>query len=203
MIDKSLNLNNNKKVVFGIFEETDNLLSATKKVYDKGLQIIDCYTPYPVHGLEKAMGLNRSRLPILAFCCAMLGLVTAVLLQSFIMVFDWPIIIGNKPFAGLPAWIPVTFELSILMTAFGIGIFFFFRSGMIHGKVSKDIVDLRQTDDRLIIAIAIDNDGINESELSAFLYKEGAVDVKRRVYENEDEYADESFDNSSGKSVTA
>lgn len=186
MFDKKLSLKNNKNLVFGVFEDADALLETTKKIYDKGIDIIDCYTPYPIHGLEKAMGLKRSRLPIGAFICGMTGFSLALALQSFIMVFDWPIVIGNKPYAGIPAWIPVLFELSILCTAFGIGILFFARNGMIHGKIPSELVDLKQTDYRMVLALAMDENGVDKSEVIEMLAKGGAVEIKERVNHEED-----------------
>lgn len=194
MTDNKLDLKHSQSILFGIFENPDAVLETTKKVYSKGLNIIDVYSPFPIHGIEKAMGLKRTLLPVGAFICGLTGFLTALSLQSFVMYFDWPIIIGNKPFAGIPAWIPVLFELSVLFTAFGIGILFFVRNGMIHGKVSKNIVDLRQTDDRMVLAINIDDVSINKNELIDMLAKGGAVEIKERNNVNEDEYVETVID---------
>jgi hypothetical protein len=181
MFDKKLSLKNNKSLLFGIFEDGDAALATTQKVYASGVDIIDCYTPYPIHGMEKAMGLKRSRLPIGAFAFAMTGFTLAMALQSFIMYFDWPMIIGNKPYAGLPAWIPVLFEFSILCTAFGLGILFFARNGMIHGKIPGEIVDPAQTDYRIVLAMSLDEEGVNKQQLVDLLRAGGAVEVKERT----------------------
>jgi hypothetical protein len=181
MFDSKLSLKNNRTLLFGIFESGDHALDTTRKVYDKGVDIIDCYTPYPIHGMEKAMGLKRSRLPIGAFICGSIGFSLALTLQSFIMYFDWPIIIGNKPYAGIPSWVPVLFEFSILCTAFGIGIMFFARNKMIHGKVPDEIVDPAQTDYRIVLAMSLDEEGVNKDELIDLLRKGGAVEIKERV----------------------
>lgn len=190
MFDSKLSLKNNKHLLFGIFEDGDAALSTTKKVYSKGVDIIDCYTPYPIHGMEKAMGLRRSRLPIVAFICAMTGFSLALALQSFIMYFDWPMVIGNKPYAGIPAWIPVLFEFSILCTAFGMGITFFVRNSMIHGKIPAEIVDIKQTDYRIVLAMSLDEEGINKEELVGLLKEGGAVEVKERINEDEETFKD-------------
>lgn len=188
MFDKKLSLKNNKNLIFGIFEDGDAALSTTKKVYEKGVDIIDCYTPYPIHGMDKAMGLKRSRLPIGAFICAMTGFTLALTLQSFIMYFDWPMVIGGKPFAGFPSWIPVLFEFSILCTAFGIGILFFIRNSMVHGKIPAEIVDPKQTDYRIVLAMSVDEEGVDKEALVDMLSKGGAVEIKERININEDEF---------------
>ncbi|MCO6495480.1 MAG: DUF3341 domain-containing protein [Bacteroidetes bacterium] len=190
MNDKKLSLRNNKKVLFGIFEDGDSALEATQTVFNRGVNIIDCYSPYPIHGMEKAMGLKRSRLPIGAFVCAMTGLSLAIILQAGIMYFDWPMIIGGKPYAGIPSWIPVMFELSILCTAFGIAILFFARSGMIHGKIANEIIDPRQTSDRIVLAMSLDEAGINTDELVKLLSDKGAVEIRQRVNLDNNEFED-------------
>ncbi|MCK9481446.1 MAG: DUF3341 domain-containing protein [Bacteroidia bacterium] len=190
MIDKKLSLRNSKNLLFGIFEDADAALEVTQTVYDRGVNIIDCYSPYPIHGMEKAMGLKRSRLPIGAFIFAMTGLSLAVILQSGIMYFDWPMIIGGKPFAGLPSWIPVMFELSILCTAFGIVVLFFIRSSMIHGKISNELIDPRQTSDRIVLAMSLDDEGVNKDELVKLLSDLGAVEIKERINLENNEFED-------------
>lgn len=180
MIDSKLFLDKNKTVMFGIFENPDKFLDTVSKVHQKGAQIIDCYTPFPMHGIDKAMGLKRSLLPIGAFICGCLGFLTAAALESYTMHFDWPMIIGNKPTIGV-SYVPVLFETTVLFTAFGLAILFFTRSKMLHGKMPSERIDFRQTDDRMVIAIATDNSAVDKNELSNMLFSGGAVLVKERT----------------------
>lgn len=180
MIDSKLFLDKNKTVMFGIFENPDQFLDTVGKVHGKGVHIIDCYTPFPIHGIEKAMGLKRSLLPVGAFICGCLGFITAASLQYYVMEYDWPMIIGNKPTVGV-SFVPVLFELSVLFTAFGLAILFFIRNKMLHGKMPSERIDMRQTDDRMVVAIATDNAAIDKNELSSMLFKGGAVEVKERT----------------------
>ena len=189
MIDSKLYLDKNKTVMFGIFEDPEKFLHTTSKVYAKGVKIIDCYTPFPIHGLEKAMGLKRSLLPVGGFICGCLGFITAATLQSYVMHFDWPMIIGNKPTIGV-SFMPVLFELSVLFTAFGIAILFFLRSKLLHGKNPSERIDFRQTDDRMVIAIATDDEAINKAELSELLFQGGAVEIKERTNHGYEEFTD-------------
>ncbi len=166
-----------EKVLYAIYNDGDDLLHAVEKIRGKGIDIIDCFTPYPVHGLDVAMGIKRSRLPIGAFICAMLGFSSAVAMQYYMMGNDWPMIIGGKPFVGLPAWMPVTFELSILFTAYGMGILFFIKSRMLHG-MDADLADIRQTDNKLVMALNV-KDANNTSELESLLKDTGATEIKK------------------------
>jgi len=189
MIDSKLYLDKNKTVMFGIFENSDKFLETVAHVHEKGADIIDCYTPYPIHGIEKAMGLKRSLLPIGAFMSGCLGFITAASLQLYMMHFDWPIIIGNKPTIGV-SFVPVLFEMSVLFTAFGMALMFFTRSKMLHGKQPTELVDLRQTDDRMVVAIATDGSNVNKTELSNMLINGGAVEVKERTNHGYDDFTD-------------
>lgn len=189
MIDSKLYLDKNKTVMFGIFENPDQFLDTVGKVHDKGVNIIDCYTPYPIHGIEKAMGLKRSLLPVGAFICGCLGFITAASLQLYIMHFDWPMVIGNKPTIGV-SFVPVLFELSVLFTAFGLAILFFTRSKMLHGKIPSERIDMRQTDDRMVVAIATDDEAVNKTELSNMLFEGGAVEVKERTNHGYEDFTD-------------
>jgi predicted flap endonuclease-1-like 5' DNA nuclease len=180
IVDQKLKLNRTSRAWFAVYDDEDKVLEATKRVYARGVNIMDCFTPHPIHGIEKAMGLKRSRLPIVAFICGTTGFSLALLMQYWMMVDDWSMIIGGKPYASVPAWVPVTFESSILLTAFGMGIVFFLRSRMLHG-ILPDLADERQTDNRYVIAMDVDDVSINHNELEGLIRESGAVELKERV----------------------
>jgi len=167
---------NQQKMLYAVYEDGDTLIHAVEKTRSHGIHVVDCYTPYPVHGLDEAMGIKRSRLPIAAFVFAMIGLSCAISLQLFTMGIDWPMIIGGKPYIGVPSWIPVMFELSILFTAYGMGITFFIKSRMLHG-MDADLVDIRQTDNRLIMALNV-SDSENTTALETLLQETGVSEIK-------------------------
>lgn len=189
MIDKKLFLDRNKTVTFGIFENSDKFLETVGKIHSSGAKIIDCYSPFPIHGIEKAMGLKRSLLPVGAFICGCIGFSLAATMMLYMMHFDWPIIIGNKPTVGV-SYVPVLFESTVLLTAFGIAILFFIRNKMLHGKLPSERVDMRQTDDRMIVAIATDGENVNKSEITNWLYNGGAVEVKERTNHGYEDFED-------------
>lgn len=172
----------NKKFIYGIFDDADAVMHSVEKLRAQGVDIHDCYTPYPVHGLDRAMGIKRSLLPVGAFICGAIGATLAIVFQLYVMVGDWPIIIGGKPNdAYYPSFIPVTFELTILFTAFGMGILFFIRTKMVHGKV-EDLVDLRQTDDLFVVAIEEKNQHFDKEAVNRTLIAEGALEIREREY---------------------
>ena len=171
--------NNNHKLILGIYDDPDKVLAATRKVRKAGFEIKDVYTPFPIHGIDKAMGIQRSRLGIAAFMFAMTGLLTAVVMMVYMSWGDdWGINIGGKPNLHIPTYIPVTFELSILFTAFGMVATFFIVSKMAHGK-NPTLMDIRQTDDRIVIAVNLHNDSDNKA-ISDIFVNHGALEVRER-----------------------
>ena len=120
MIDKSIQLED-KTFTLGVFDDSDKLLHAVDTLKKKGVKIFDCYTPFPVHHLDKALGYKRSNLTIGAFICGLLGSLSGFTLAYSMNVVDWPMIIGGKPtdITLFTSFIPIIFKLTILFTAFG------------------------------------------------------------------------------------
>src|SRR5690606_32541653 len=100
------------------------------KVRKSGLKIEEVYSPFPVHGLDEALGYKRSRLPIAAFLFGLTGTILALTMQIYMLAIDWPMNIGGKDFAAIPDFIPVTFELTVLLSAFGMVACFFIVSNL-------------------------------------------------------------------------
>jgi Alternative complex III, ActD subunit len=181
-----------KQLILGVYDSGDRLLETVQKLRKKGIEIFDCYTPYPVHNLDNEMGIKRSNLTVGAFICGLAGFSLGLLLQFYTMTShtqsfkSWPMNIGGKPadYLMAPSMVPVTFESTILCTAFGLGLLFFIRAKLIHGKVA-DIIDPRQTDDRLFVAIEpTELDKISRSELDAILTDNGAIEIRERNMES-------------------
>lgn len=101
------------------FSGAKSLMEAASKTRDAGFKEFDCYVPYPIHGLDHAMGMKPTRLPFIVLGCACVGLITAVLLQWFTNAIDYPYIISGKPLMSIPSSMPVNFELTVLFSAFG------------------------------------------------------------------------------------
>lgn len=170
----------NKKLVYGIFDDEELLMKAIKSIRQKGIEIADVISPYPIHGIDRALGLKRTRISICCFLYGATGLSLALLMMWYMNIFDWPMDIGGKPsfalYKNLPAFIPVTFESTVLCAAHGMVITFFLRSKILPG-VEPKIIDVRQSDDRMVMAIKVkSNQGA--SDFRSMLISEGAIEVK-------------------------
>lgn len=112
-----------------LFNTPDEIIHAAEKVSSEGYTKYDVHTPYPVHGMDKAMKLEPSKLGYITLIFGLSGTALALLLMYYTMGMDYPMIIGGKPFFALPAFIPVTFELTVLLatlsTVIGMLTFFF------------------------------------------------------------------------------
>ena len=103
-----------KKVIYGLYDDDDTVLQAVKDIRKKGIHIDEVYSPFPIHGLDHALGLKPTRLAITSFIYGCTGLSLALLMMWYMMIEDWPMNIGGKPnftlLDNLPAFIPITFE---------------------------------------------------------------------------------------------
>lgn len=164
-----------KDFVLATFECDEKVLHTTEKAVDKNIEIYDIYTPFPVHGLDEAMGIKRSILPYVTFAAGTTGLLLAIGFQIWASAVDWPTIIGGKPFISLPAFIPISFEFTVLLGAHTTVLAFLILNKLYPGK-KPVIIDPAQTDDKFIMAI--EKDKVNVDDVTALLKENGAVEVK-------------------------
>ncbi|HEY5824381.1 MAG TPA: DUF3341 domain-containing protein, partial [Cyclobacteriaceae bacterium] len=150
-------------------------------IREKGVKIHEVFSPFPVHGLDEVLGYKRSRLPIAAFMFGMTGTSLALLMQIWMLGYDWPMIIGGKNFASLPPFIPVTFELTVLLAAFGMVITFLIVSDMKPYKYPRQF-DLRSTDDKHIMAIDLGTNKLSKEEIGRILKDNGAEEVNEKNF---------------------
>jgi hypothetical protein len=165
--------------ILGVYDDEDEVLHAVSAVKAKGIKIEDVYTPFPIHGLDVAVGHARTRLPIAAFMFGSLGMICALALISYTMVFDWPMIIGGKDFFALPNWIPVTFEGTVLFTAFGLVTTFCISNNLYPGNKAEPL-DLRITDDKFVMAINVDKNKVSAADIKKALKESGAIEVNTK-----------------------
>ncbi|MGJ8661439.1 MAG: DUF3341 domain-containing protein [Bacteroidota bacterium] len=165
------------KVIHAIYTDDDVLMSAVKKVKAERFHIEEIYTPFPVHGLDKAMGLAPTRIAITAFIYGLIGLTVATVMMNFIMIEDWPQNIGGKPsfsyIENMPAFVPIMFELTVFFSAHLMVLTFYLRSRMWPFKNAEN-PDPRTTDDHFLMEIAVNG---NEKELQNLLAGTGAVEI--------------------------
>lgn len=164
-----------KKFVVGCFDDEAVLFPAVKKVRKEGYKIHDVYTPMPIHGLDTAMGLRDTSLHTAGFIYGISGTITALACMTWVFTSDWPLNIGGKPHFALPAWIPITFELTVLFSAVGMVLTFCYICQMAP-FVKKHHFHLRATDDLFVMVIEC-TAKTNEGEVIAFLKNIGAIEI--------------------------
>jgi len=109
------------KNIYGLLAEFDTptqLVEAARKVREAGYSKTDAFSPYPIHEMDEALGIKRTILPLLVFGGGVAGLVAGMGLQFFVHVIDYPLNVGGRPMFSLPAFVPVAFEMTILLAAF-------------------------------------------------------------------------------------
>ena len=166
------------KVIHALYDDDDVLLKAVKDVREANHPIEEIYTPFPVHGLEKAMGMKDTRIAITSFIYGLMGLGFSVWMMNYMMIQDWPQNIGGKPsfsFAeNMPAFVPIMFELTVFFAAHLMVITFYMRS-KIGPFVKASNPDPRTTDDKFLMEVTVKGD---EKELVDFLSQTGAIETK-------------------------
>jgi Protein of unknown function (DUF3341) len=168
-----------KNYLVGIFDDEDVLVHAVEKIRDKGIKIEEVYSPFPVHGLDEALGYRRTRLPIAAFLFGLTGTSLALTTQIWMLGYDWPMIIGGKNFASLPPFIPVTFELTVLLSALGMVATFLIVSDMKPYRWPKSF-DIRSTDDKHAMAIDLGSNKLSKEDIGRILKDSGAQEVNEK-----------------------
>src|SRR6185295_18295505 len=109
-----------RRRIYGLmaeFDDAEALVRAARRAFDAGFRKMDAYTPFAVEGLAEAIGFHRTRVPLIVLIGGIVGCVTGYFLQYWIHAIDYPTNVGGRPFHSAPAFIPVTFELTILIAA--------------------------------------------------------------------------------------
>ena len=164
------------KLVYGSYDDEEVLLTAVKEIRSKDIDIKEVYSPFPIHGLDHALGLKRTRLAIAAFFYGALGCIFAFAMTYYIMIIDWPMNIGGKPsfayYLNMPAFVPILFEMTVFFAAHLMVITYFFRSKLFPGQTASN-PDVRTTDDKFLMEIESDND----KSISDLMKKTGASEI--------------------------
>ena len=164
-----------KKFVVGAFDEEDVLFNAVRKVRKSGYKLHDVFTPFPIHGLDKEMGLSETSIHTAGFIYGTAGITVALSGISWIFTSDWPLNIGGKPHFALPAWIPIMFELTVLFSAVGMVITFCYLC-QLAPFVKKHHFNLRSTDDQFTMVIECTARNSQE-DIAAFMGSIGAKNI--------------------------
>ena len=174
--------------LYGLYDDDDVLLKAVKKIRNEGVNIDEVYTPFPVHHLDKVLGLKNTRLPYMAFLYAIYGLSLASVLTYYIMIYDWPQDIGGKPsftwFQNLPAFVPIMFELTVFCSAHLLSLTFLIRNKLYPGAKPQN-PDPRTTDDKFMIEVDVTDSQIEK--VKQLFVETGAIEVTKRSEKDEEQ----------------
>ncbi len=159
-----------------VFQREEEIIAVTQSCRDRGYEIIDVHAPYPVHGLERAMGLKPSRIPFACLAFAILGAGLMFWFQVWASAVDWPANIGGKPLNSAPAFVPVTFETAVLLAGIGTIFVLLARSRLFPGK-RPAMSDQRLTDDHFLLAIRQTDADIHPDMAKELFRQHGAIEV--------------------------
>ena len=178
-------MNSGYKVIRGLYDDDDVLMASVKHLRKEGISIKEVYTPFPVHGLDKAMGLEPTRIAICSFLFGVFGLGLSIWFTWYMMIYDWPQDIGGKPSfswgENMSAFVPILFELTVFCAAHLMVITFYLRSNLFPGSISIN-PDPRTTDDKFMMEIYLDDK--DEKEISKLLKETGAIEISINEYEH-------------------
>jgi len=178
-----------KKILYAIFDDDEVLVKSVKELRSKGIEIAEVYSPFPVHGLDHALGLKETRMAITAFIYGCLGLAFGGLLIYYIMISgvgkSWPMNIGGKPnwtfYQNMPAFVPIMFECTVLFAGHLMSLTYLFRNRLYPGATTTS-PDPRTTDDKFLMELEIEG---NDVEIKKLLTATGASEINEKGNENE------------------
>ncbi|MFP6584157.1 MAG: DUF3341 domain-containing protein [Candidatus Hydrogenedentota bacterium] len=177
---------NNENKVFGTiaeFDDPDVLIAATTSAYHKGYRSMDAYSPFPIHGLDDALGIKETKLPWFTLAAGLTGACTGFGMQWFASVVHYPYDIGGRPYFSWPSFIPITFELNILFASFTTGLVMLALNGLplpYHPVMNAPNFE-RATSDRFFLCIEATDPLYNTDATREFL--EGLDDKPLEVSE--------------------
>lgn len=171
-----------RRTFLSIYEHEEDILGVTKAARSSGFTIVDIFSPYAIHGLEHAAGFSPSRLPWICFVLGLVGATFKVWFEFWTTAVSWPINIGGKPWNSLPAFIPITFEVMVLMAGVGTVIALFIACRLFPGKKAKMPFD-GVTDHRFALILEEADATFDPTEVRKLCERFNAVHVEEREEE--------------------
>lgn len=171
----------------GIFDSPDEIINAAEKTSENGFKKYDVHTPYPLHGMDKAMKLPPSKLGYVALVVGLSGALAALLTMFWMSAVDYPIVIGGKPFFSFPAYVPVIFEVTVLSASIATVLTML----LVYFKLPNNAHPLQGTDymkkvssDKYGISIQAEDENFNEESVKKFLSELGAKEITAVYFDN-------------------
>lgn len=172
------------KVIYAMYDDDDVLKDGAKKLVANGVKISEVFSPFPIHGIDPIIGVKNTRLGIMAFLYGLTGLLLATIGMRFFMVTDWPMNIGGKPnfsyLDNMLAFVPITFEFTVLCAAHGMAITYLLRNKTLPGMPAQN-PDPRTTDDKFVMEIRLsENTAFNQEDLEKMLKETGIIELDQK-----------------------
>ncbi len=171
-------------VIYAMYDDDDVLKNGAKKLVSKGVKISEVFSPFPIHGIDPIIGVKNTRLGIMAFIYGLIGLTLATVGMRYFMIVDWPMNIGGKPsfsyMENMLAFIPITFEFTVLCAAHGMAITYLLVNKTLPGMPAQN-PDPRTTDDKFVMEVRLSqNSSFSASELEKMLKETGVIELDQK-----------------------
>lgn len=169
-------------VNFGLiarFRDVDSLMDAANRVREAGYRKVDAYTPFPIHGLSDALGMKPTKLPLIVLLAGIVGAMAGFGMQYFAQVIHYPMNIGGRPLYSWPAWIPITFEVTVLVASLAAVVGMMALNGLprphhpVFGVKGFD----RASDDKFFLSVESTDEQFDDQKTREFLQSLGAMEV--------------------------
>jgi hypothetical protein len=172
------------KIIYAMYDDDEVLKDGAKKLVSKGVKIAEVFSPFPIHGIDPIIGIKNTRLGIMAFIYGITGLLLATIGMRFFMITDWPMNIGGKPngsyLDNLLAFVPITFEFTVLCAAHGMAITYLLRNKTLPGMPAQN-PDPRTTDDKFVMEIRLsENTNFSENDIQTWLKESGIIELDQK-----------------------
>ena len=173
-----------ERVFYAMYDDDDVLKDGAKKLVAQGVHVNEVFSPFPIHGIDPIIGVKNTRLGIMAFIYGLTGLLLATIGMRFFMVVDWPMNIGGKPnfsyLDNILAFIPITFEFTVLCAAHGMAITYFLRNKTLPGMPAQN-PDPRTTDDKFVMEIRqSENSKFSAEDMENMLKDTGMIELDQK-----------------------
>ena len=163
------------RLYVGYFTREHDILQAAEAARLGKVGVYEAYTPFPVHGMDAALGVRPSRLPYVTFCAGALGLSLGLYFEWWTSAVSWRLNVGGKPYNSLPAFIPVAFEITILFAGLFTVAALLLRSGLLPGRRAPALMGV--TNDRFALTFRAADPGFHEERVRTLCTEHGAVET--------------------------
>jgi hypothetical protein len=163
----------------GEFETPERLKLAAEEARHAGFKVMDAYSPFPIHGLSEAIGFRDTKVPWTVFIFGLIGVTLGYSMQFYTSVVDYPMNVGGKPMNSIPAFIPVSYECTILFAAFSsaIGMFIYNRLPMPYHPIFNAKNFERASQDRFFLAVEASDPSYDPDAIEKLMKSNGALEV--------------------------